>query len=80
MYVYTHTHTHTSHVRIQRLAQESRADNLQLVEIAQRLGIQLKYSEPPERAVPAKMSVLFFEKDEGSEKESRGQSEGDEGI
>ena len=34
-------------------------DNLQLVEIAQRLGISLKYSEPPERAIATKQWVVY---------------------
>jgi hypothetical protein len=36
-----------------------RADSLRLVELAQRLGILLKYAEPPERGQPTKKWQLY---------------------
>ncbi len=35
------------------------ATNLQIVAMAQRLGIQLKYAEPPERALPARQWRIY---------------------
>ena len=46
------------------MQESQQADNLRLISIAQRLGIQLKYSEPPERGVP-QLSWQMHEYDGG---------------